>query len=156
MIAFQKNKKNFLLTENGIKRIKEDIKDLSKLPLGITIQSKEFDFAYYIKIIISKNNINIDTSNKKFELLPDSIAFLIVLDNTYPEEPPKIFCQTNVSIIILYTLKKLLYIVLISEFNGWKKSISKYNIKMGSANRINRCNKNNSSFYQKSFNSKSI
>jgi len=105
MIAFQKNKKNFLLTENGIKRIKEDIKDLSKLPLGITIQSKEFDFAYYIKIIISKNNINIDTSNKKFELLPDSIAFLIVLDNTYPEKPPKIFCQTNVSIIILYTLK---------------------------------------------------
>ena len=64
MIAFQKNKKNFLLSENGIKRIKEDIKDLSKLPMGITIQSKEFDFAYYIKIIISKNNINIDTSNK--------------------------------------------------------------------------------------------
>jgi len=109
MIAFQKNKKNFLLSENGIKRIKEDIKDLSKLPMGITIQSKEFDFAYYIKIIISKNNINIDTNSKNFALLPDSIAFLIVLDNTYPEEAPKIFCQTNVSVIILYIQKYLYY-----------------------------------------------
>ncbi len=102
MIAFQKNKKNFLLSEKGIKRIKEDIKELSKLPIGITINSKEFDFAYYIKIFISKNNINIDTNNKNYALLPDSIGFLIVLDNTYPEEAPKIFCQTNVSKIIVY------------------------------------------------------
>ena len=58
MIAFQKNKKNFLLSEDGIKRIKEDLKELSKLPIGITIKSKEFDFAYYIKIFINKNNIN--------------------------------------------------------------------------------------------------
>ena len=101
MIEFQKNKKNFLLTENGIKRIKEDIKELSKLPIGITIQSKEFDFAYYIKMIINRDNINIDQNNKNYALLPDSIGFLIVLDNTYPEEAPKIFCQTNVSINIL-------------------------------------------------------
>ena len=99
MIEFQKNKKNFLLTENGIKRIKEDIKELSKLPIGITIQSKEFDFAYYIKMIINRDNINIDQNNKNYALLPDSIGFLIVLDNTYPEEAPKIFCQTNVSIL---------------------------------------------------------
>ena len=78
MIAFQKNKKNFLLSEKGIKRIKEDIKELSKLPIGITINSKEFDFAYYIKILISKNNINIDTNNKNYALLPDSIGFLII------------------------------------------------------------------------------
>ena len=99
MIEFQKNKKNFLLSENGIKRIKEDIKELSKLPLGITIQSKEFDFAYYIKMIINRDNISIDQNNKNYALLPDSIGFLIVLDNTYPEEAPKIFCQTNVSSI---------------------------------------------------------
>ena len=99
MIEFQKNKKNFLLTENGIKRIKEDIKELSKLPIGITIQSKEFDFAYYIKMIINRDNINIDQNNKNYALLPDSIGFLIVLDITYPEEAPKIFCQTNVSIL---------------------------------------------------------
>ena len=99
MIAFQKNKKNFLLSEEGIKRIKADIKELSKLPVGITIQSKEFDFAYYIKIFISKSNINIDKNNKNYSLLPDSIGFLIVLDNTYPNEPPKIFCQTNVIFI---------------------------------------------------------
>ena len=100
MIEFQKNKKNFLLSENGIKRIKEDIKELSKLPIGITIQSKEFDFAYYIKMIINRDNISIDQNNKNYALLPDSIGFLIVLDNTYPEEAPKIFCQTNVSINI--------------------------------------------------------
>lgn len=101
MIEFQKNKKNFLLSENGIKRIKEDIKELSKLPIGITIQSKEFDFAYYIKMIINRDNISIDQNNKNYALLPDSIGFLIVLDNTYPEEAPKIFCQTNVSINLL-------------------------------------------------------
>jgi ubiquitin-protein ligase len=124
MITFQKNKKNFLLSENGIKRIKEDIKELSKLPLGITVQSKEFDFAYYIKIIISKNNINIDQSNKNYALLPDSIAFLIVLDNTYPDEPPKIFCQTNVRYYKLIDLIiNYVYIVLLSKFNGRKKFI---------------------------------
>ena len=96
MITFQKNKKNFLLSENNIKRIKSDIKELSKLPPGINVRSKEFDFAYYLKITISKNNINVDSTNKKYALLPDSIGFLIVLDNTYPDYPPKIFCQTNV------------------------------------------------------------
>ena len=107
MITFQKNKKNYLLSENGIKRIKDDIKELSKLPVGITIQSKEFDFAYYIKIIINKSNINIGSNNKNDDLLPDSIGFLIVLDNTYPNEPPKIFCQTNVS---FYNVRhKLIY-----------------------------------------------
>ena len=107
MITFQKNKKNYLLSENGVKRIKDDIKELSKLPVGITIQSKEFDLAYYIKIIINKSNINIDSNNKNYDLLPDSIGFLIVLDNTYPNEPPKIFCQTNVS---FYNVRhKLIY-----------------------------------------------
>lgn len=98
-MTFQKNKKNFLLSENGIKRIKEEIKELSKLPPGNTIESKEYDFAYYIKVIITKNNININPDNKNYNLLPDTIGFLIVLDNTYPKEAPKIFCQTNVIII---------------------------------------------------------
>ena len=106
MIAFQKNKKNFLLSEDGVRRIKEDLKELSKLPMGITVKSKEFDFAYYLKIFISKNNINIDKNNKNYALLPDSIGFLIVLDNTYPTEPPKIFCQTNVIFIIIFNILK--------------------------------------------------
>lgn len=97
MITFQKNKKNFLLTEKGLKKIKEDLGGLTKLPGGISAKSKEFDFAYYVKITISKKNINIDSSNKNYALLPDAITFLIVLDFTYPNEPPKIFCQTNVS-----------------------------------------------------------
>ena len=97
MITFQKNKKKFLLTEKGIKKIKEDIDGLSKLPIGIYAKTKEFDFAYYVKLTINKNNISIDSTNKNHALLPDAITFLIVLDVSYPNEPPKIFCQTNVS-----------------------------------------------------------
>ena len=98
MITFQKNKKNFLLTEKGIKKIKQDIEGLTKLPIGIYAKSKEFDFAYYIKITVSKNNI--------YVLLPDEITFLIVLDVSYPNEPPKIFCQTNVSknLLIIFSI----------------------------------------------------
>ena len=77
MITFQKNKKKFLLTEKGIKKIKEDIDGLSKLPIGIYAKTKEFDFAYYVKIIINKNNICLDSSNKNYTLLPDAITFLI-------------------------------------------------------------------------------
>ena len=102
MITFQKNKKNFLLTEKGLKKIKEDIDGLSKLPIGITAKTKEYDFVYNIKVTINKNNICLDSSNKNFTLLPDAIIFLIVLDVSYPKEPPKIFCQTNVSKIQFY------------------------------------------------------
>ena len=97
MITFQKNRKNFLLSEKGIAKIKDDIDGLTKLPMGISAKTKEFDFAYYVKITISKKNINIDSTNKNYALLPDIITFLIVLDVSYPKEAPKIFCQTNVS-----------------------------------------------------------
>ena len=97
MITFQKNKKYFLLNEKTIKKIKEDIEGLTKLPIGIYAKTKEFDFAYYVKITINKDNICIDSTNKNYALLPDAITFLIVLDSSYPKEPPKIFCQTNVS-----------------------------------------------------------
>jgi ubiquitin-protein ligase len=98
MITFQKNKKNFLLNEKSIKKIKEDIEGLTKLPIGIYAKTKEFDFAYYVKITINKNNVCMDSTNKNYALLPDTITFLIVLDSSYPKEPPKIFCQTNVSL----------------------------------------------------------
>lgn len=120
MITFQKNKKNFLLTEKGIAKIKSDINGLTKLPIGISAKTKEFDFAYYVKIIINKTNICLDSSNKNYTLLPDAITFLIVLDVTYPKEPPKIFCQTNVSDLNLYII---LIIVLLPKFNGREKSI---------------------------------
>ena len=96
MITFQKNKKNFLLSEATRRKINQDINKLAKLQTGIYAKTKEFDFAFYIKIMINKNKINIDTTNKNYALLPDTITFLVVLDATYPKEPPKIFCQTNV------------------------------------------------------------
>ena len=86
-----------MLTEKGKEKIKEDIDRLAELPNGINAKTKEFDFAYYVKITINKNNISIDSTNKNYVLLPDVITFLIVLDFSYPKEPPKIFCQTNVS-----------------------------------------------------------
>ena len=117
MNTFQKNIKSFLLTENGIKKIKKDIDGLTKLPIGIYAESKEFDFAYYVKITVSKNNIAIDSTDKNYVLLPDAITFLIVLDVSYPKEPPKIFCQTNVSIFLFIIFQ----LVLLSKFNGWEK-----------------------------------
>ena len=110
MITFQKNKKQFLLNEKGIQKIKDDIEGLTKLPIGISAKTKEFDFAYYVKITISKNNICIDSTNKNYTLLPDIITFLIVLDVSYPKEPPKIFCQTNVSNIFYLYLHAIYYI----------------------------------------------
>ena len=117
MITFLRNKKNFLLTEKGIKKIKQELEGLTKLPIGINAKSKEFDFAYYIKITVSKNNIDIDSTNKNYALLPDAITFLMVLDISYPNESPKIFCQTNVSIFISFIFQ----LVLLSKLNGWKK-----------------------------------
>ena len=42
MITFQKNRKNFLLSEKGIAKIKHDIDGLTKLPMGISAKTKEF------------------------------------------------------------------------------------------------------------------
>ena len=104
MITFQKNKKHFLLSEGTRRKINQDINKLAKLQTGIYAKTKEFDFAFYIKITINKNKINIDSTNKSYALLPDTITFLIVLDSTYPNEAPKIFCRTNVRIIIYNNL----------------------------------------------------
>jgi hypothetical protein len=50
---------------------------------------------YYIKIIIDRNKIEIDLSDEKYSNLPETITFLIIIDYTYPNFPPKILAKTN-------------------------------------------------------------
>lgn len=98
-MIFIKNKKLYALSKESKKRIENDIKDLEKLPKGIYAKIKYHDLEqeYYIKILIDKEYLHIDSTNKNYSLIPDMINFLIILDYSYPKQPPKILCQTNVS-----------------------------------------------------------
>ena len=99
-MQFIKNKKLYTISKESKKRIEKDLKDFDKLPKGIYAKIKyyEIEQEYYIKILIDKEYLNIDSTNKNYSLIPDMINFLIILDYSYPKLPPKILCQTNVSI----------------------------------------------------------
>ena len=96
----------FIKKENKI-RIDHDIKELDSLPKGIYTKTKynENEEAYLIKIMVDKNAISIENTNKIYSTIPDVINFLMIIDYCYPEKPPKVLCQTNVSIYyLLYIL----------------------------------------------------
>ena len=95
MLNLFKNKKQYKITEENKKRIKEEIEDLSSLSNGIYSKIKENSRGYYIKIIIDRNKIEIDLSDEKYSNLPETITFLIIIDYTYPNFPPKILAKTN-------------------------------------------------------------
>jgi ubiquitin-protein ligase len=99
-MMFIKNKKLYALSKESKKRIENDIKDLEKLPKGIYAKIKYYDTEqeYHIKILVDKEYLKIDSTNKNYSLIPDMINFLIMLDYSYPKQPPKILCQTNVSL----------------------------------------------------------
>ena len=105
-MMFIKNKKNYILKKDKKNRIEKDINELDSLPKGIYAKNKfnENEQAYFIKIVVDKDIINIDKTNKIFATIPDVITFLIILDYCYPENPPKILCQTNVSNNKIYIL----------------------------------------------------
>ena len=105
-MMFIKNKKNYILKKDKKNRIEKDINELDSLPKGIYAKNKfnENEQAYFIKIVVDKDIINIDKTNKIFATIPDVITFLIILDYCYPENPPKILCQTNVSKNKIYIL----------------------------------------------------
>ena len=98
-MIFIKNKKLYTLSKESKKRIEKDIKELDLLPKGIYAKIKYYgnEQAYYIKILVDKEYLEMDTTNKNYSLIPDMINFLIILDNAYPKQAPKILCQTNVS-----------------------------------------------------------
>ena len=95
---FIKNKKLYALSKETKKRIDYDIKELDLLPKGIYVKIKyyELEQEYYVKILVDKEYLQIDPTNKNYSLIPDMINFLIILDYSYPKIPPKILCQTNV------------------------------------------------------------
>ena len=95
---FIKNKKLYALSKETKKRIDNDIKELDQLPKGIYAKIKyyELEQEYYVKILVDKEYLQIEPTNKNYSLIPDMINFLIILDYSYPKQPPKILCQTNV------------------------------------------------------------
>ena len=97
-MMFIKNKKNYLLRKYQKQRIEKDIKELDKLPKGIFVLIKynESEQAYFVKIIVDKDKIKIEKTNKIYATIPDVITFLMIIDYCYPDNPPKILCQTNV------------------------------------------------------------
>ena len=95
MLNIFKNKKEYKITSENQKRIKEEIEELSSLTDGLYSKIKEFSMGYYIKIIIDKNKIGIDLKDKKYSNLPETIIFLLIIDYTFPKFPPKILAKTN-------------------------------------------------------------
>ena len=107
---FIKNKKLYALSKDTQKRILKDIKELDQLSKGIYAKIKYYanEQEYYIKILVDKDYLNIGPTDKNYSLIPDMINFLIILDYSYPKQPPKILCQTNVmklSLLLIYFLK---------------------------------------------------
>ncbi len=107
-MMFIKNKKLYNIKKENKIRIDHDIKELDSLPKGIYTKTKynENEEAYLIKIMVDKNAISIENTNKIYSTIPDVINFLIIIDYCYPEKPPKVLCQTNVS------MYNLLYIII--------------------------------------------
>ena len=99
-MMFIKNKKLYNIKKDNKIRIEHDIKELESLPKGIYTKTKynENEENYLIKIMVDKTAINIENTDKIYSTIPDVINFLMIIDYCYPENPPKILCQTNVSI----------------------------------------------------------
>jgi len=102
MLTFFKTKKKIVFNEKTLERIKQEVDLLKTVNIneGIFFKTKEFDFSYYITIMIDKRIINLDNPEIE-QSIPDYISFLFILDVYYPEVPPKILAKTNVSEMIL-------------------------------------------------------
>ena len=95
MMTFIRNKKQFIITKENRQRILNDIDELANLPNGVFAKVKQYEHGYYIKIIVDKIYIKDGIKENKYNSIPDTIIFLMVVDYSFPKEPPKIFCQTN-------------------------------------------------------------
>ena len=54
--------------------------------------------------MVDKNALAFENTDKIYSTIPDVINFLMIIDYCYPENPPKILCQTNVSIYYILLL----------------------------------------------------
>ena len=64
-----------------------------------------------------ENENNQKEKSKENEPLPDFINFLVILDWSFPKNPPKILSKTKV--------RNLLKLVLFSFFNGRKRFVKR-------------------------------
>lgn len=53
------------------------------------------------KIVIDKRSILLDVDSEKSSKVPDYIFFLLLIDPTYPDQPPKILTKSNVNTFLL-------------------------------------------------------
>ena len=95
MMTYIKNKKQYIITQENRTRILKEIDKLANLPSGLFAKVKQYEHGYYIKIIIDKTYIKQGIPENKYNSIPDTITFLMIADYSFPEFPPKIFCQTN-------------------------------------------------------------
>ena len=61
---------------------------------GIYLHSKDCGSEYHLDVLIEKNVIGIDSEKAK-ERVPETVVFLIIILNGYPENPPKILTKSN-------------------------------------------------------------
>ena len=61
---------------------------------GIFINPKEVSNQYHIELMIEKSIIGIDSEKAK-ERVPETVVFLIIIVQGYPEVPPKILTKSN-------------------------------------------------------------
>ena len=75
--------------------------------------------------MIDKRTLNMENENNPKDNekdncpLPDYINFLVILDWSFPKNPPKILSKTKVKIQKLHIFIFILILVLLSFFNGW-------------------------------------
>ena len=94
-MTYIKNKKQYTITQENRTRILREIDELANLPTGLFAKVKQYEHGYYIKIIIDKTYIKPGIPENKYNSIPDTITFLMIADYSFPQFPPKIFCQTN-------------------------------------------------------------
>lgn len=99
MLTFFKTKKKVVFSEKTLNRIKQETDNLKTINLseGIFFKTKEFDFSYYISIMVDKRILGLDNPEVE-QNIPDYITFLFILDVNYPDVPPKILAKTNFSV----------------------------------------------------------
>ena len=61
---------------------------------GLYIKVKEYPNAYYINILVDKRIIGIDVAKEKSKV-PNILIFLLIIDDNYPDLPPKLITKSN-------------------------------------------------------------
>ena len=121
-----KQQRQYQIPQGRIQLIESDIEGLNNLPPGIFSKVKIFNLEYYIKIIINRNiiGITLDESNIKYKNIPEFITFLVILNHTYPTQPPPILAKTTFSFPNLMDGRNLTP----SIFSKWKQEFTLYDI----------------------------